>query len=290
MHFHIPVLLKEVLEMLVIKRDGIYVDATAGFGGHSKGILSRLNDAGTLIAIDKDDAAINYLKNEIKDPRFTLLKGDFANLKNLLQFINFSKVDGILLDLGVSLYQLKELSRGFSFFSESRLDMRMDTSQVMDAWEVVNKYTQTDLERVFKEYGEERNSKRIAEAIVEERRKKTIDTCKELAKLIERIYVGRGKIHPATKVFQALRIEVNNELESLRKGLVEAYESLNTDGRLCVISYHSLEDRIVKNFLRDEAKAKNLRLLTKKPIQASTEERLINPSSRSAKLRGAQKI
>ncbi len=290
MRIHTPVLLKEVMEMLVIKQSGVYVDATAGFGGHSKNILSRLNDTGCLIAIDKDEAAINYLRNEIKDRRFFLLKGNFADLRSLLRIINITKVDGILLDLGVSMFQLKELSRGFSFLSESRLDMRMDTSQIMDAWEVVNKYSHKDLERVFREYGEERYSKRISEAIAEERKKKTIDTCRELAILVERVYGGRGKIHPATKVFQALRIEVNGELEDLRKGLVSAYESLQAKGRLCVISYHSLEDRIVKNFLRDGVKANILRLLTKKPIQASIEEKRINPSARSAKLRGAEKI
>lgn len=290
MQFHKPVLLKEVVEMLLTNRGGIYVDATAGFGGHSREILSRLNEEGCLIGIDKDETVISYLREELKDKRFNLLKGSFADLAELLGAINITKVDGVLFDLGVSLFQLKELSRGFSFLSDSRLDMRMDISQTLDAWEVVNRYSQKKLEKIFVDYGEEPFSKRITEAIVQERKKRAINTCRELAAIVERIYGGRGKIHPATRVFQAVRIEVNAELEALKKGLISAYESLKTKGRLCVISYHSLEDRIVKNFFRESARSYKVKILTKKPIQASIEERNSNPSSRSAKLRGAEKI
>lgn len=290
MQFHKPVLLKEVVEMLVTNKGGIYVDATTGFGGHSREILSRLNEEGYLIGIDKDEAAISYLREELKDKRLNLLKGSFADLPDLLEVLKVAKVDGILFDLGVSLFQLKELSRGFSFLSDSRLDMRMDTSQILNAWEVVNRYSQKGLERIFVEYGEEPLSKRIAEAIVQERKKRAINTCKELAMVVERIYGGRGKMHPATRIFQAIRIEVNGELEELRKGLISAYESLKAEGRLCVISYHSLEDRIVKNFFRESARSHKLKILTKKPINASIEERRANPSSRSGKLRGAEKI
>lgn len=276
--------------MLVTNRGGIYVDATAGFGGHSREILSRLNEEGYLIGIDKDETAISYLREELKDKRLSLLKGSFADLSDLLEVLKVAKVDGILLDLGVSLFQLKELSRGFSFLSESRLDMRMDTSQILNAWEVVNKYPQKDIERIFVEYGEEPLSKKIAEAIVQERKKRAINTCKDLATVVERIYGGRGKMHPATRIFQAIRIEVNRELEELSNGLISAYESLKSEGRLCVISYHSLEDRIVKNFFRESARSHKLKILTKKPIKASIEERRTNPSSRSGKLRGAEKI
>lgn len=290
MQIHKPVLLRDVVEILIRNAGGVYVDGTIGFGGHSVEILSKLNNEGCLIGIDKDETAISYVKEKLKDARIKLLKGSFADLPALLKTINITKADGILFDLGVSLFHLKELSRGFSFLSDARLDMRMDTSQILNAWEVVNKYSQKGLEKIFVEYGEEPHAKRISEAIVQERKKRTINTCKELAMIVERIYGGRGKTHPATRVFQAVRIEVNGELKELREGLVSAYESLKSGGRLCVISYHSLEDRIVKNFFRDGARSHKWKILTKKPIQASIEERHINPSSRSAKLRGAEKI
>jgi len=290
MVLHIPVLLKEIGEMLVTKGGGLYVDATVGFGGHLKEILSRLNDDGRLIAIDKDKDAISHLQAVTKDNRVTLLRGSFSDLTDLLASINIRKIDGILFDLGVSLFQLKEQSRGFSFISDSRLDMRMDSSQTKNAWEVVNLYSRKDLERIFREYGEEPLAGRIVKKIIEERRLRKVNTCRELAMLAEKVYGGRGKIHPATRIFQAIRIEVNRELEELNKGLASAYELLTAEGRLCVISYHSLEDRIVKNFFRDSERAHRLRILTKKPIQASTEEVRSNPSSRSAKLRGAEKI
>ncbi len=290
MEIHRPVLLKEILEFLLIKRDGLYVDATAGFGGHSKAILSQLGKKGNLIGIDRDKDAIKYLTEQLNDPRFKAIKGNFADLKELLRKEGITEVDGILFDLGVSLFQLKEANRGFSFMSDSRLDMRMDNTQILDAWEVVNKYSQKALERVFIEFGEEPYAKRIAKAIVEKRRKEKINTCKELSTLIERVYGKRGRIHPATRVFQAIRIEVNRELECLQKGLVEAYESLRNNGRLCVISYHSLEDRIVKNFLKDYASTQKIRVLTEKPIRPSLEELKLNPSSRSAKLRVGEKV
>ncbi len=290
MQVHKPVLPKEIVNMLITNTGGIYVDATIGFGGHAAEILSNLNEEGCLIGIDKDESAIGYLKENLKDKRLSMLKGTFADLADLLEVVNVTKVDGVLFDLGVSLFQLKELSRGFSFLSDSKLDMRMDTSQILNAWDVVNRYSQKGLEKMFLEYGEEPHAKRISEAIVQDRKKRAINTCRELAMVVERIYGGRGKTHPATRVFQAVRIEVNGELRELSKGLISAYESLRSGGRLCVISYHSLEDRIVKNFFRDCARSHKLKILTKKPIQATIEERRLNPSSRSAKMRGAEKI
>ncbi len=290
MQYHNPVLLKEAVEMLVTRRNGIYADATAGFGGHSKEILSKLDGDGKLIAIDRDYTAIGYLKEILKDKRASILKGSFSDISVLLADCGVDKIDGVLFDLGVSLFQLKEGSRGFSFLSDSRLDMRMDTSQALSAWDILNRYQQKDLERIFRDYGEEPASKKIAKAIVEQRRRGAINTCKELAGIAERIYGGRGKMHPATRIFQAIRIEVNNELEELKKGLAAAYCMLRSDGRICVISYHSLEDRIVKNYFRDCAKGHCLRILTKKPVRASVDEVRNNPSSRSAKLRGAEKI
>ncbi len=290
MHLHKPVLLKESVELLVTSSEGIYVDVTVGFGGHASEILSRLNESGRVIGIDRDVEAINYLKEKLKDNRLTLLQGNFSDLSEIIENLNITKVDGILFDLGVSLFHLKELTRGFSFLSESRLDMRMDTSQTFNAWDVVNKYSQKDLERIFAEYGEDVYAKRISEAIVQKRKKGTINTCRELALIAEEIYRRRGKIHPATRIFQAIRIEVNGELENLKKGIISAYQVLKSGGRLCVISYHSLEDRIVKNFLRDGARSNKLKIITKKPIKASFEENRLNPSSRSAKLRVGEKI
>ncbi len=290
MQYHKPVLLHEAMEILITKTDGIYADATIGFGGHAREILKRLDDKGRLIGIDRDESALSFLRDSITDRRLSLLKGNFSNLGSLLVSIGVGKIDGVLFDLGVSLFQLKELTRGFSFISDSRLDMRMDTSQTLDAWEIVNRYSGKDLENIFRDYGEEPASSKISRAIVEERRHKNINTCKELAAIVERVYRRRGKIHPATRIFQAIRIKVNDELGELKRGLFSAYESLGTGGRLCVISYHSLEDRIVKDFFKEGQRVYKLKILTKKPIKPSKDEVVVNPASRSAKLRGAEKI
>jgi len=290
MQYHKPVLLHEAMEILITKTDGIYADATVGFGGHAREILKRLDDKGRLIGIDRDESALSFLRDSITDRRLSLLKGSFSNLGSLLVSIGVGKIDGVLFDLGVSLFQLKELTRGFSFISDSRLDMRMDTSQTLDAWEIVNRYSGKDLENIFRDYGEEPASSKISRAIVEERRHKNINTCKELAAIVERVYRRRGKIHPATRIFQAIRIKVNDELGELKRGLFSAYESLGTGGRLCVISYHSLEDRIVKDFFKEGQRVYKLKILTKKPIKPSKDEVVVNPASRSAKLRGAEKI
>jgi 16S rRNA (cytosine1402-N4)-methyltransferase len=290
MQYHKPVLLQEALEILITKTDGIYADATIGFGGHSREILDRLDDKGRLIGIDRDEEALSFLRGSLSDRRLTLLKGSFSDLASLLMSVGLSKVDGVLFDLGVSLFQLKKLNRGFSFISDSRLDMRMDASQTLDAWEIVNRYSVKDLERIFRDYGEEPASPKIARAIVEQRRRRAINTCRELAAIVERVCRRRGKTHPATKSFQAIRIEVNDELGELRKGLSSATESLKAGGKVCVISYHSLEDRIVKDFFKEGQRVHKLKILTKKPVIPSKDELMINPSSRSAKLRGAEKV
>lgn len=199
-------------------------------------------------------------------------------------------VDGILFDLGVSMMQLKNLNRGFSFSSVERLDMRMDERQKVSAWDVVNKYPEKELERILKDFGEERLSRKIARAIIMVRGKKPIQTGVELSKIVEGVYGGRGRLHPATRTFQALRIEVNKELDQLTKGLEAALRLLKKGGRLCVIAYHSLEDRIVKHFLVDCSKSGFMKIITKKPITPLLEEQRFNPSSRSAKLRAAERI
>ncbi|GBE31475.1 MAG TPA: 16S rRNA (cytosine(1402)-N(4))-methyltransferase RsmH [Nitrospirae bacterium] len=287
---HEPVLLREVLEMLDVKENGIYVDATAGGGGHSREILGRLSDRGVLVCADRDDDAIGRLTRLFDDHRVVMKKTTFSDIYEDVMSAGFDNVDGILFDLGVSMHQLKDKDRGFSFDSDVRLDMRMDASLALTAWDVVNKYPQREIERILREYSDERFFRRIARAIVNCRRKKTIDTCRDLADIVVRAYGRRGKIHPATRTFQAIRIAVNNELEELNDGLRNAVKLLKSGGRLCVISYHSIEDRIVKNFIRDRSRDGILHALTKKPLTASSDEVRSNPAARSAKLRGAEKI
>jgi 16S rRNA (cytosine1402-N4)-methyltransferase len=287
---HLPVMLKEVMEMLNPRSGGIYVDATIGCGGHSENILKVIGSEGKLIGIDRDNMALNMAEKRLSDKRVVLKNGNFSDMESLLHAEGVLKVDGILFDLGISMLQMKNLERGFSFVSDKRMDMRMDRRQELSAWDVVNKYPEKKIERILREFGEERLSRKIARAIVKCRSKIPIDTCSNLSGIVEGVYGGRGRYHPATKTFQALRIEVNRELEQLRAGLDASLIFLKKGGRLCVISYHSLEDRIVKNFLKDCSKKKLLRIITKKPKTPSPEEIRLNPSSRSAKLRAAEII
>ncbi|HAK89384.1 MAG TPA: 16S rRNA (cytosine(1402)-N(4))-methyltransferase [Nitrospiraceae bacterium] len=287
---HTPVLLEETMEMLDIRENGTYVDATVGLGGHAAAVLSRLGSSGRLVGIDRDENALGYARQRLGNNRVALKKGSFSGLQDILLSLDIHKVDGILFDLGVSMMQLKGMERGFSFLSDSRLDMRMDTEQELTAWDIVNKYPEKEMERILREYGEDPYAKRTAKTIVFNRMKKKIDTCRELADIISKACGRRGKIHPATRAFQALRIEVNREMDELKNGLASAVNMLTSDGRLCVISYHSLEDRIVKNFIRESAREGVLKILTKKPLTPAYEEVRRNPSSRSAKLRGAEKL
>jgi 16S rRNA (cytosine1402-N4)-methyltransferase len=290
---HIPVLLEETVNLLTSNGGKIYVDATIGLGGHSYEILKR-NSNVYLIGIDKDPNALEIAEERLKDfeGRFALYQADYKDIDEVLKAEGIDKVDGILMDLGVSMLQLKTPERGFSFNEDAPLDMRMNPEQKLTAYDVVNKYKEKDLARIIKEYGEERFAYRIAKAIAEYRRKKPIETTKELAEIVERA-VPKGfykKIHPATKTFQAIRIEVNKELEHLKEALIKLPTLLNPGGRIAVISFHSLEDRIVKHTLRYFEKEGTLKVLTKKPITPSEEEIKRNPASRSAKLRVAEKI
>ncbi|MFZ5996672.1 MAG: 16S rRNA (cytosine(1402)-N(4))-methyltransferase RsmH [Nitrospirota bacterium] len=287
---HVPVLVRETTEMLMVKEDGIYVDATVGLGGHAAEILSMLGPGGAFIGIDRDPQALDYARERLGNSRVRLVQGSFSRLEEILASQDIEAIDGIVFDLGVSMLQLKQHERGFSFLSEERLDMRMDPSQELSAWEVVNRYSEKELERILKEYGEEPKAKRIARAIVDRRRKAPLTTGAELAALVMSVYGGRGKTHPATRTFQALRIEVNRELDELKSGLLAALGVLKTGGRMCVISYHSLEDRMVKNFIREQAREGKVKMLTKKPVTPGAGEMRSNPSSRSAKLRGAEKL
>jgi 16S rRNA (cytosine1402-N4)-methyltransferase len=287
---HLPVLSGEVIELLSPVTGGTYIDATIGLGGHSEEILKLIGPNGRIIGIDRDEEALKRTRERLRDDRVTLKRGSFSEMEDLVHSEGVHEVDGILFDLGVSMMQLKDTGRGFSFHSEERLDMRMDTSQELSAWHVVNRYSEKNLVRILREYGEEFRAPRIARAIAAHRSRKTIDTGTELAAIVSAVYGGRGRIHPATKTFQALRIEVNKEMEELASGLESSLRILKRGGRLCVISYHSLEDRVVKNFIRDRARERALRPLSKKPLVPGPGETRENPSSRSAKLRGAEKI
>lgn len=283
-------MLREAVGVLNPRPGGIYVDATVGTGGHSEEILKFISSEGRLIGIDRDSEALKMARKRLSDKRIILKKGNFSDMESILSEHGISKVDGILFDLGISMLQLKNPERGFSFISDRRLDMRMDQHQEFSAWDVVNKYPEKELDRIFREFGEEHFAKKISKAIIRWRSKKTIDTCSELAEIVQRVYGRRGRIHPATKIFQALRIEVNSELDELRAGLDSSLRLLKKEGRLCIISYHSLEDRIVKHFMADSSKTGLLKAIIKKPIMPGPEELRSNPSSRSAKLRGAERI
>jgi 16S rRNA (cytosine1402-N4)-methyltransferase len=287
---HTPVLLNEVVEMLKVRETGVYVDATIGLGGHASAILQRIGGEGALIGIDRDEEALSQAAKRLGNGKVYLRKGPFSEIGEIVSGIGMENVDGVLFDLGVSMLQLKDHDRGFSFMSDARLDMRMDPSQKLSAWEVINKYSEKELQRILKEFGEEPVYRKIAKRIVISRHSGTIDTCAELAELVLQAYGGRGKTHPATRTFQAVRIEVNKELDELRKGLFAALGILKVGGRMCVIAYHSLEDRIVKNTFKDLGREGVVRILTKKPIAPAREEVLRNSASRSAKLRGIEKI
>ena len=287
---HLPVMVREVLSILNPKPEGIYVDATFGLGGHAIEILNCLDHEGRLFGIDRDEEALEIARERIADERVVIVKGRFSEMKNLLKGAGITEVDGILFDFGISMVQLRDDARGFSFTSGEPLDMRMDRSQQLKAEDVVNEYPEEELERILREYGEEWFSMKIAREIVVHRKKKRISSCAELAEIVSRVYRRRGRIHPATKTFQALRIEVNDELNEIRCGLDISIGLLRSKGRICTLSYHSLEDRVVKRYMREEERKGLVRIVTKKPLCPSIEEVQMNPSSRSAKLRGAERL
>jgi len=283
---HIPVLLEEVAENLASDTGNLFVDATVGGGGHSSLILERYPGL-HVIGLDVDEDNLKRAEARLKDfkGRVTLIRGNFRNLKSLLREAGISSCDAILFDLGLSTFQIAG-TRGFSFHDDSYLDMRMDREEPLTAYDVVNKYNYEALRRVILELGEEYKAARIARAITEERKKGPITTAKQLADIVGKAKRRTGRVHPATKTFQAIRIEVNQELDSLRAGLADAIEVVRAGGRIGVISFHSLEDRIVKETFRSSTL---LNIVTKKPIRPGRAEVLSNPSSRSAKLRVAER-
>ncbi|MCM8818509.1 MAG: 16S rRNA (cytosine(1402)-N(4))-methyltransferase RsmH [Candidatus Omnitrophica bacterium] len=284
---HYPVLKEEVLKWINLQDGKIYVDCTCGPGGHSKYLLSTGKKI-FLICIDKDEKMLEIAKENLKDfNNVTFIKGGFENLNVILKNEKIDKVDGFLFDLGFSKLQLLDGKRGFSFQIDGPLDMRYDSSLNMKAFDILNKWNRLDLIYIFKNYGEIKNCEKIVDKIIERRRKKFFETTKEFSDFICRNFREKKKIHPATRFFLALRIAVNDELNCLRKGMENALNFLEKGGRILVISFNSLEDRIVKNFFREMAEIK---ILTKKPIIPSEKEIKENPLSRSAKLRIGEKI
>lgn len=303
---HEPVLIAEVCQNLDLAKKRVVVDCTLGLGGHSIKMLELMPAAGKLIAFDLDNENIKQAKKRLKafKDRITVVHGNFSTLKAEIGKLRLKGIDAVLFDLGLSSVHTDDPEKGFSFLREGPLDMRFDHKQDLTAADVVNKYTEKDLIRIFKEYGEEQKARKVAMEIVKMRKKKPFTTTTQLADMIEKLLKRQGRIHPATRVFQALRIEVNDELGNLRSALEQAIALLRPKGRIAVISYHSLEDRIVKRFFREQCRDyvnlpgemtttlldPTLDIVTKKPIVPLSAEIASNPRSRSAKLRVAEKL
>ena len=306
---HKSVLLNECIDGLKIKPNGIYVDGTLGGAGHSSEIIKKLSAQGKLIGIDRDEDALKAAKERLKEySNVIYYHGNHDDIKEILEDLNIEKVDGILLDLGVSSYQLDERNRGFSYLGENVLDMRMDKTQKLDAKIVVNNYKEEELAKIIYDYGEERFSRQIAKNICIERKKQEITTTKQLVEIIEKSIPAKFRSkdsHPAKRTFQAIRIEVNDEIKPLYQTVLNSIECLKPGGRLCIITFHSLEDRAVKNaYIDAEGKCicppglpycacgaiKRGKIITKKPILPTKEEMKNNSRSKSAKLRIFEKI
>lgn len=304
---HLPVLLEETLQHLIVESSGVYVDCTLGYGGHAEGILKDTNSL--LIGIEQDIKALEYAEKRLKpyEGRVIFRHDNFRRLEKILLELGVTKVEGILFDLGVSSGQLEESQRGFSYHLEGDLDMRMDEFGLLNAWTIVNEWPEKELEKIILEYGEERYAKFIARGIAKARLEKTIDTTSELVEVIKAsVPISyRKEKHPARRTFQALRMAVNDELGALEEALPQAVNCLKKGGRLCVITFHSLEDRLVKTFFKKESSScicppsqpictchhkPSLKVITKKPITPKNEEVARNRRARSAKLRVAEKL
>ena len=302
---HVSVLLKETIDGLNINPDGIYVDGTLGGGGHAYEVCKHLSSKGRLIGIDQDSEALEAARERLSEfeDKVTMVRSNYCEIDTILKDLDIDKVDGIVLDLGVSSYQLDNLERGFSYKADAPLDMRMDTRQMITASDVVNNYSENELYRIIRDYGEDRFAKNIAKHIVMARKKKPLTTTGELSEIVKESipmkFQAKGG-HPAKKTFQAIRIEVNNELKVLKDSIDTMIEHLNLGGRICIITFHSLEDRIVKTKFRENenpctcppdfpvcvcGKKSKGKVITRKPILPSDEEMETNPRSKSAKLR-----
>jgi len=304
--YHVPVLSAEVIEYIISDKSGTYVDCTLGGGGHSELILNELTGNAKYIGIDQDkDAILNAKKKLSRFEKVQLVQDNFKNLTQILMDIKIDKIDGVLLDLGVSSYQIDSELRGFSYNVDTELDMRMNQNAILTAADILNEYSKEELTKIFFNYGEEKKSKLIANLIIKEREKELFKSTYQLRKIIEKVVNPKYKIKSLSRIFQALRIEVNKELESLNMVLSDSLKLLNKGGRLVVISYHSLEDRIVKRFLKywenpctcpkelpvcGCGKTPEIKILTKKVIKASSAEKIKNSRARSALLRVGEKL
>ncbi len=292
---HISVLSNEVVAFLNPEKGDVIVDATLGEGGHAGKILDKILPGGLLVGVDQDRQMLDIAHGNLEKfgrENFRLVKANFVDLDKVLKDLGVSKIDGIVFDLGICSYHLDTAERGFSIAKDAPLDMRMDLSGTLTARDVVNRYPEAELARIIKEYGEERFSRRIAGRIAEVRRTKKIETTSELAAIVAQAVGGRKgwmRTHPATRTFQAIRIEVNMELEIIEPAIEKALEAMNPGARVCVISFHSLEDRIVKNLFKKHSFDRSLNIITKKPVTPGDEEFQNNRRSRSAKLRVAEK-
>ena len=292
---HQPVMVREVLHWLAPKEGDVYVDCTIGTGGHSKAILEKARGRITLVGIDRDEETLKVAKEALKkyQSHISLVKANFKHLPQILKEKKIREVDGILYDLGLSSFQLKSRERGFSFRGSAPLDMRVDRSQRITAAHLVNDLSAAELEDIFLKLGEESWARRVAEFIIRERQKSALETTWDLVEVVRKAIPAevrkKRRIHFATRIFQALRIKVNQELENIKMALFPSFEWLRPGGRVCVISYHSLEDRIVKReFIRGEKD--RLKILTKKVVKPSSDEILANPRARSARLRAAERV
>jgi len=292
---HIPVMGQEVIRFLAPQPNSCIVDFTVGLGGHALSILKHMGPKGRLIAVDRDKESLNMARENLRDfsQQCEFVHDDFRHIEKIFERLSLRQMDGMLLDLGISSYQLEKPERGFSFNSEGPLDMRMDQESFISAFDLVNTLSEREIASILRNFGEERWHNRIAHFLIERRAQKPIASTKDLSETVLKAVPSRFKyqrLHPATRTFQAIRIAVNRELEALEVFLSKFLEYLKVDGRICVIAFHSLEDRIVKKEFRNLAREGRIQLLTKKPLSARNEEILNNPRARSAKLRAAQRL
>lgn len=297
MKYHIPVMLNEVIDYLNLSKGKVIVDATVGTAGHSSAILERILPGGKMIGIDRDEDSLAVCRQRLSAHMggFELVHGNFVDIDSILSGLNIDKVDGILFDLGISSFQLDDPNRGFSFQNEGPLDMRLDRSSYISAYDLVNNLKEDEISAILWNFGQERWHNRIAHLLIKERQRQPISTTSQLANIVLRSIPSRYRhrhyrIHPATRTFQAVRIAVNRELEILENALNKAIEILEIGARICVISFHSLEDRTVKFTFRQAASEGKIKIITPKPLVPQEAEVKINPSSRSSKLRVAERI
>ena len=287
---HKPVLLNEVIKYLEPKPNQNFIDATYGLGGHSKELLKYIKPNGKILALEWDPYLVEINQKELMNSKNIILKNEnFTKIKKLVKELNFTHIKGVIFDLGISSWHLEKSGRGFSFKKDEFLDMRINPKEIkITAFEIINRFSKEELVEIFKKYGEEKKANQIAEEIVSRRKIKKIETSKELADLIVKVYKSRKKIHPATKTFMALRVFINKELENLEEGLKQAYEVIDRGGKIAIITFQGLEDRVVKKVFK-ELKKQNAKMITKNVVRPTRKEVLENPRARSAKLRVIQK-